>query len=113
MISLSLIFVNTCQHYLILDNKEHIAQDLIGRDKALFCLDHPLMPHGYRAFRTNEKRPWAKLPKGTTILTSDAPGSAPQINAGDYRLKVRPDIGLRFILALAFTRGNGTLEPIQ
>ena len=46
MIALSLIFVNTCYYYLILYNKEHIAQDLIGRDNALFCLDHPLMPHG-------------------------------------------------------------------
>ena len=77
MIALSLIFVNTCQHYLILDNKEHIAQDLIGRDKALFRLDYPLTPHGYRAFRTNRKRPWAKLSKGTTILTKVAPRAPP------------------------------------
>jgi len=77
MIALSLIFVNTCQYYLILDNREHIAQDLVGRDNALFRLDHPLTPHGYRAFRTNEKRPWAKLPKGTTILTKVAPRAPP------------------------------------
>jgi len=63
MIALSLIFVNTCQHYLILDNKEHIAQDLMGHDKALFRLDHTLTPHGYRAFRTNEKRPGSSCPR--------------------------------------------------